>query len=201
MFVSHNYKLLFFEVPRTGSRSVTLALTTFDPRSPTAVIRAAKRNLHHYHLYDQALVDKHADYSLIAAHRNPYERIRSHYKYRKQYGNPDGVKNFSFEQYVLWACKGELPFEIAPASIDQPICELIPPSEVDHWLSFDNLVSDWQQLSEKLQIDLPNLLHINNSKPELDAHSQYTQELADLVYERFKQDFDHFGYANESWQA
>ena len=200
MFISHTYKLLFFEVPRTGSRSITRAFSQLDPRSPTAVIRAVKKNLYHYHVYDQAMVDKHSDYAVIAVHRNPYERIRSHYKYRKQQGNPDELKRFSFEQYLRWVCSDELPFEIGAAMIDRPICELIPFSAVDYWLSFDCLAEDWQKLASALKIDLPELPRINRSQPEYDGQALYTKELALLMQDRFKQDFERFDYSLDSWQ-
>lgn len=201
MFISHTYKILFFEVPRTGSRSITKALTQLDPRSPTAVIRAVKRNLYHYHVYDQALVDKQPHYAVIAVHRNPFERIRSHYKYRKQYGNPDELKRFSFEQYVRWVCEGELPFDIGPAMLDKPICELLPFAAVDHWLAYDQLNTDWLRVRDTLQIDLPELPHINQSNREFNAKSAYTPELASMMVDRFAEDFSQFNYATDSWQT
>jgi hypothetical protein len=199
MFVSHAHKLLFFEVPRTGSRSITRALTTMDPRSPTAVVRMVKRNLYHYHVYDQRLVDRHPEYTLIAVHRNPFDRIRSHYKYRKQFGNPDELKRFSFEDYIRWVCLAELLIDIAPAMIDRPITELLPYSKVNYWLSFDNLVGDWQRMATNLKLDLPILPHINHSNSKLDSEAIYTAPLAKLMQNRFIKDFEQFGYELGSW--
>ncbi len=201
MFISHTHKLLFFEVPRTGSRSITQALTRLDPRSPTAVVRAVKRNLYNYHVYEQSVVDKHPDYSLIAVHRNPYDRIRSHYKYRKQYGNPEGFKKLTFKQYLEWVCLGELPFEIGPAMIDKPICELLPFSQVNHWLAFETLNADWKTLSDTLDIKLPQLQCINSSHEEYSRGSVYDDDLANLVLKRFDSDFDQFDYNRDSWRT
>ena len=201
MFVSHTYKLLFFEVPRTGSRSITKALTQLDPRSPTAVIRAVKKNLYHYHVYDQTLVDKHPEYAVIAVHRNPFERIQSHYKYRKQHGNPGELKRFTFAQYVRWVCEGELPFEIGPVMLDRPICELLPYIAVDHWLAYDSLNTDWRRVEETLQVDLPELPHINQSNAQFDSNTAYTPELADMILSRFAEDFRQFNYATDSWHT
>lgn len=201
MFVSHTHKLFFYEVPRTGSRSITQALTKLDPRSPTAVIRAVKRNLYHYHVFDQALIDRHPNYAVIAVHRNPFERIHSHYKYRKQYGNPDELKRFSFEEYVRWVCEAELPFEIGPAMLDKPICELLPYASVDHWLAYDQLNADWQLVRETLQIDLPELPHINQSNSGINANSVYTPKLASMIVNRFAEDFSQFSYATNSWNT
>lgn len=194
MFISHTHKLIFFEVPRTGSRSISQALTQLDPRSPTAVVRSLKRNLYHYHVFDQNLADQHPDYAIIAAHRNPYERIRSHYKYRKQRGNPDELKRFSFTNYIDWVCLGKPPFDIGAAMIDRPITELLPCDRVDHFLRFDQLEEDWQVLSEKLQVSLPQLERINYSSADFDEQCVYTQNLASKVALRFASDFEYFDY-------
>lgn len=194
MFVSHKYKLLFFEVPRTGSRAITQALTQLDPHSPTAIVRAVKKNLFNYHVYDQKLVDKHSDYALIAVHRNPYHRIRSHYKYRKQYGNPDELKDFSFTDYINWVCDGELPYKIGPAMIDRPITELIDCEQVDHFLDFERLNQDWNALGHSLKVNLPDLPRINYSATQYDFECTYSKELAHKVATRFASDFAFFAY-------
>ncbi len=195
MFVSHTHKLLFFEVPRTGSRSITQALTALDPYSPTAVVRAVKKNLYHYHVFDPAILLRHPDYALVAVHRNPYDRLRSHFKYRKEHGNPDELKKFTFEQYLQWVCFDELPFTIGAAMIDRPITELIPYSDVDHWLAYERLNDDWLVLANTLNIELPLLTSINSSKSEYDSESVYTHEMASWVQARFRDDFEQFGYA------
>ena len=84
MYVSHRYKLFFVEVPRTASRSISEALLHLDPLSPTMLNRMMKGESADYHKYDRTLVTTHPDYSLVAVHRNPYERILSHFKLRKK---------------------------------------------------------------------------------------------------------------------
>lgn len=199
MFISHTYKLIFFEVPRTGSRSISSCLARLDPRSPTAVVRAVKRNLYQYHVYDQSLIEKHPDYALIAVHRNPYDRLRSHFKYRKQHGNPDQFKEFSFEQYVMWVCTGTTGLLDQYAMLDKPITELVRVDDVDHWLRFDSLTRDWGALAESLAIKLPELPSINGSKPMYNQESTYSESLSGMVYKRFESDFEQFGYAKNSW--
>lgn len=195
LFVSHSYNLIFYEVPRTGSRSISHALASLDPRSPTAVVRALKRNLYHYHVFDNTLIERHPDYALVAVHRNPFDRIRSHFKYRKQYGNPDELKQFSFSDYVNWVCEGKLPFEIGPAMIDKPITELLPCDRVDHFLDFENLAEGWNSLGTALDIKLPSLSNINNSSDIYNEQSEYTPELTGKIVKRFAADFECFGYS------
>ena len=42
MFISHKFQLIYFEVPRTGSNSVTRALNELDPESPTLAYNLAR---------------------------------------------------------------------------------------------------------------------------------------------------------------
>ncbi len=87
MFISHNNNLIFLEVPRTASRSVSDALTRLDPESPTAVQRMTLGNSADYHGFkSKLLVDP--SYRVIATHRNPYERLWSFWKHRSNTGTP-----------------------------------------------------------------------------------------------------------------
>lgn len=199
MFLSHNYKLIFYEVPRTGSRSISRALASLDPESPTAILRAEKHALHNYHVFDRALLDQHPDYQFVAVHRNPFERIRSHFKYRKQHGNPDEFKQFSFSDYINWVCEGTLPFAIGPAMLDKPITELLACDRVDHFLDFNNLSETWGALANALDIPLPELPNINNSEVKYDTQSVYSPELAKVMVKRFEKDFEYFGYSTHDW--
>ena len=187
-------------MPRTGSRSISQALACLDPRSPTAVIRAVKRNLHHYHVFESGLLDQHPDYLLVAVHRNPYERIRSHFKYRKKYGNPQILKSFSFAEYIEWVCSDAPRDDIGPVLKDQPITEMLPIEKVTHWLRFAQLSEDWAKLKESVLPSLPELPSINQSGSMFDSDSVYNEALANQIAVRFEQDFQQFNYAVDSWR-
>mgnify|MGYP005994627253 CR=1 FL=1 len=200
MFVSHQFKLLFFEVPRTGSRSASKALAMLDPDSITAVKRANETQAYSYHLYETKTVADHPDYRLIAAHRNPYERLYSHYKYRSRIGNPDFLKTLSFAEYVQWMCDPKSRPDLVGANLDTPIVEMLPVDRVDFWLSFDSLNADWVALSAFLNIKLPAIPKINASMPS-EIERPFSRELAAQVEHRFKADFDYFGYSVDSWST
>jgi hypothetical protein len=200
MFVSHTYKLLFYEVPRTGSRSVSKTLAELDPGAPTAFVRKKRSDSFDYHRYDRERVLKHPDYCFFAAHRNPYDRIRSHYKYRKRWGNPDSLKSLSFDEYLAWACDGTFDERVLMASQDAPICELLDTHLVNYWLRFDHLEDDWITLGNNLGVNLPKLARINSSGSSLDSESLWTEARAEKLFKRFEADFDYFGYSADSWQ-
>lgn len=199
MFISHTKKILFFEVPRTASRSITKALTSIDPRSPTALVRAIKRNLQGYHVYSPELKQAHADYTLFAAHRNPYARVRSHYLYRRQRGNPDVFKSYTFSEYIDWICSDVPQQKVPNALVDMPIVEMLPYSDVNFWLSYEHLERDWIALGAKLGGVWPKLPSINSSDSK-GALAMYNDRLAEQIAHRFEQDFDIFGYEIDSWK-
>jgi hypothetical protein len=197
MFVSHRYKLFFFEVPRTASRSVTKALSLLDPMSPTALSRSIKSQTTDYHRFDGSVVRAYPDYALIAVHRNPYERVLSHYKLRKIIGNPNILKTLDFEEYID-ASLGEKKLNIDWMK-DKPITEMLTKERVTHWLAFDSLLSDWASLASALDVALPELPHINASKHN--SHAFYTAKTAQIVSETMHEDFIYFNYDLESWQT
>jgi hypothetical protein len=199
VFISHTTKILFFEVPRTASRSITGALTRLDPRSPTAVVRAVKRNMFGYHEYDADAVRKYSNYRLIAVHRNPYDRILSHYNYRHTHGNPDILKTLEFSDYVGWVCNPASRLDIKETLIDMPITEMLPVECVDYWLDFEKLNEGWQSLGETLQIPLPPLIKRNASLQCVEPGNAYDSSLSLKIYKRFRSDFEQFGYSPGSW--
>ena len=199
MFTSHNFNLVFFEVQRTGSNSVTQALTKLDPTSPTVINRAKTKSLIDYHTF-HIPDSKGESYRVIAAHRNPYERLWSHWKFRNQYGNPVIFQSISWETYVKWACDPEVVPEIQGAHLDVPITELFDCDRVDFWINYESLNDSWADLSEFLHIDLPPLQHKQKSRNLGDFKDAYDDNLSRVVAERFAADFERFGYCKQSWK-
>jgi len=198
MFISDKYKLVFFEVPRTGSNSVTAALGELDPDSPTMIARSQTSVTMDYHRFE--IPDYAKDYALIAAHRNPYERIWSHWKFRHRYGNPEVFRTTPWHRYVKWVCEpGSVP-EIQNAMLDVPIIEMFDSGQVAHWLSFESLTESWQELAEGLDLDLPSLQVKQASSFMGDYRDAYDGELAAMIAKRFAQDFELFGYDVDSWK-
>ena len=198
MNVSHRWKLLFFEVPRTGSRSITAALNTLDPEGPINQLRnddgAAE-----YHVYRADWVEAHPDYLLFATHCNPYARLYSHYCIRKQWYARDALKALNFDDYVAWTTAPERSPLTQEFNVDRPITELLPHRAVHVWLRFAHLDEDWQQLRALTNAPLPHLQSSNESQKTSSA--PYSETTASAVYERFAQDFEVFGYDKDSWQA
>lgn len=200
MFTSHKYKLVFFEVPRTGSNSVTAKLKELDPESPTVITRAEKGGGADYHS-DTGDAAKFPDYCLVAAHRNPYARLWSFWKRRKHGGNPDIFRSISWTRYVDWVCDPASVPEIGGALMDIPITEMIDVDTVDVWLDFHRLEQSWSALCYRLSIPSRPLAQLNQSIDHGDMANAYSPEMATRVAERFSRDFDYFNYDTDSWKA
>ena len=199
MFISDKYKLVFLEVPRTGSRSITDALTNLDPGSPTAQVRKQQRALVDYH---NCQIPDHVDdtYIVVAAHRNPYERLWSHWKFRHQWGNPGIFKSTEWSRYVKWACDPKSAPEITNALPEMPIVEMLDCDRVTHWLNYEQLEASWQLLAGETGLPLSELVWINRSHSMGEYWKAYDRELASMVAGRYADDFTRFNYDLASWR-
>lgn len=68
-------------------------------------------------------------------------------------------------------------------------------THIDKYLRFENLTSDFQQLVTDLNLGRISLPHYNKSKKSKPWQAYYNRELVDLVYVRFHEEIDHFGYS------
>ena len=199
MFISDRYQIVYLEVPRTGSRSVTVALTAFDPESPTALARSESGTAYQYHDF-RVPSELLRDYCVIAAHRNPYSRLWSYWNHRHKSGNPDVLKTISWRRYVDWACVPDSVPELKGANRDLPISEMFDCDKVDFWLCFETFQKSWDELAEHLEVKLPELKQTNSSNSVEGLQQAYDEALAERVYQRFRKDFVRFGYAADSWK-
>lgn len=200
MFISDEYKLMYYEVPRTGSHSITRVLSELDPESPTV----AERDLHgagfgYHHLNKKALADP--EYRLVATHRNPYDRLWSFWKHRRQHGNPEAFKTISWVDYVDWVCNPDSENVVEGASADVPITEMLDLERVDYWLDFHQLASSWAAVSQSLGLPLIALQTLNSSPDHGRMQSAYSRATGSRVAQRFARDFEYFGYDPDSWRA
>ena len=199
MFLSEKYKLAFYEVPRTGSNSITAALTEFDPESPTVIKRLETNVMADYHGY-RIPDDFKKPFISLASHRNPYERLWSFWKHRNKNGNPPIFKETSWPRYVQWACDPSSVPEIKKAMFDKPISEMFNCDEIDYWLCFESLEKSWREFGENHGFNLPELKVVRASRKMGHVHEAYNKELASMVASRFEADFIRFGYDFDSWK-
>ncbi len=199
MFISWHYEFVFLEVPRTGSRAVTNALTELDQAAPTAVARRKFGSSFEYHDF-RVPAELAEAFFVFAAHRNPYSRLWSFWNHRHRSGNPAIFKRVSWERYVDWVCEPSSVPEIQGANRDRPISEMFDCEAVDFWLCFETLDRSWTELGERLNLELPPLQRRNASRQSGSFRSAFDAALADRVADRFSADFDRFHYERDSWK-
>ena len=199
MFLSHTYEFIFFEVPRTGSNSATRALNQLDPDSPTALARKSQGSGWSFHHLTDAAKD-YPHYRMLAAHRNPYDRIWSFWKQRKRGGNPEVFRSISWPRYIDWVYDPDSVPEITGAMLDIPIAEMLNLDSVDLWLDFHHLKESWVSACKALELPIIPLDTVNTSPDHGEMHMAYNLSMAERIAERFAADFAYFGYSVDSWK-
>ena len=200
MFLSTTYKLLFFEVPRTGTFSVTEALVKLDPYAPTQRDRLKRGPLYQFHTFR---IPEEVDdsYIIVATHRNPYSRVWSHWKYRRKNGNPSIFKQIDWPTYARWACAREIDETITGAMKEFPITDMPNTSRVNFWLSYEDLENSWAALGDQLGILLPRLPHLNRSSQDNIWANDFNHDIAEMLADQYAGDFERFGYEPDSWKC
>lgn len=177
MIYSHEHKIVFLAVPKTGSRSIWFALRE----------HYGARIYEAYH--SMAIPHEFKDYFRFAAVRNPYARMVSFWdyiKFKKRNIHHEVVKRMSFGDFVHWATEKKRE-GILPQShyIEQVAIGL------DALLRTESLSKDWQDLPFYKGIDIGNE---NKGRYGGNWCKFYTPKLMEVIREWAKSDFTLYGY-------
>ncbi len=194
MIVSERLKLLFIEVPRTGTTSMAEALLTL----PDAIRISRRKTAHH----TEVPVDAWREFFTFATVRNPYAREYSVYQFRRQYKEPQRVwhkgtvsaaQDKSFKQYIRWLQRGK------GLEFDTPMAVFLRPVRIDKLLRFEDLPGCFEDLdfAREFNLELPKL----NTIIDDDWRTRYDKSTADVVWEYAREDFKTFGYDRDSWRG
>ena len=190
MLVSHDLKLLFAHVPKTGGSAVTAALLPYlDRTSPLKVgehgWQPPLHEIGNMHVvWEDAkklampyIAEK--GYRYAATHRSPWERVSSLYQ---KLGDGMSIEQFardSTDRHGWW---------IKPAT-------LIAGPLVTNWMDYEHLARDLRRLLKNGGVeDPPELIHTNVTENKLQAHEVLTPAAVEIVRERFVDDIEKFGY-------
>lgn len=138
--------------------------------------------------------------------RNPFAKLASVYKSKYDINSYQvfdiyafglllgkyRVKNF--EHFVKIICK--IPEHLLESHIAKQYSILYDNGKcrVKFVGKMENLSEDWQYIQS--QVDIPNLPHSNKTE-KTDWRDFYNLELAEMVYQYYKEDFQAFGYTDE----
>jgi len=199
--ISHKLKFIFIHIPKTSGNSLSLLLRdcldnrVIQQSSPMGIKQGIdiiceinKTSIKHEDIryYEKLYGHKIKDYFKFTIVRNPYDRILSFYFWAK------GNQNFNRNEFIHFIKKSTSHH---PKDINQ--YSYI--SKEFHIVHYENLIDELKQIrffQGKCSFD--NYPHLNaSSNRKVNQRRIYDEELKDLVYHKFKKDFELFGYDRE----
>ncbi|MCB0207679.1 MAG: sulfotransferase family 2 domain-containing protein [Anaerolineae bacterium] len=155
-------------------------------------------------IYLGHLKDEHQDFFKFSFVRNPFDRLVSGYRDKivtKPWQQQEYFKkiptDISFSEFVAEVVR--CPDCLIDGHFQSQFAKLYHRGElqVDFLGRFENLAEDWLTIAKRFRFD-PQLPHKMKSSTKQgvnkDYRIYYTEELAHLVYNRFRADVEAFGY-------
>jgi len=209
MIISHQHRFIFFAVPKTATHAIREALRlNMGPEDweqqmligkQTLPIEALAR-LAHGHISVQQLIphisdEIFANYYKFGVVRNPYDRFVSACFFLNR-GNPsfsaralenmkELIRRPQFRQRLL----------ILPQW--QQLCDASATLRMDGLGRYENLQNSYNDICRKIGISETDL-SLRNSSSHESFNQYYDEELAAMVRQYYKEDFEMFGYSSTS---
>lgn len=192
-----NNRCAYLQVPKVASTSITKAIRRIGDTHGLLVSDIEGETRYRYNL------PKEFDGFKFTFVRNPFARIVSCYRNRVEGRNQAFFRyykiigldqDYGFDSFVR--AISEVPDEWAERHFASQYFQVYKDGKclVDFIGHFENLTEDYKKISDKYGL-IP--LEHRNASTKYDYRDFYTEELANLVYERYKIDFDTFGYNAE----
>lgn len=182
---------LYIHIPKTAGTSIAKCCYGEDPW--------------HYSISQYKYLSRRYFNSLFkfAFVRNPYTRLASIYKYsfKQAAEHPKTSVKFvtkyeTFDEFLMnWLTKKNIESHYFFQQQYKYVCDKKGNILVDFIGKFENIETDFAFIKNRLNIS-QELKHINMSNSNSIV---YTSELAEIVYEAYKKDFEIFGYEKNSF--
>lgn len=188
MNFSEKFKIRWYLPPRCGSRSTL------------KILRFLKFSLNNHSFL---LNDKQSDYQTIFNIRNPYFRLISLF-----YLHCEMEKNFSrdFKKWSI-AVLNERSVFVLNNPYDLEINLKLLGRNPNHFVKIENFYEDLIKIpiiQDNMSVDLENVfqkaVYSNEYKNNFKGNIFYDEELADIVYDKLKYQFEVFDYNKNSWK-
>jgi hypothetical protein len=142
--------------------------------------------------------EKYDNYFKFAFVRNPWSLVLSMYRYgnrKKQPTNNPSLKTarkLTFEEYVESFIARHPTLQLQKAWVTNESGNI----SVDYIGKFETLQEDYNKILEKIGLPPRNLpgLNIDPSKIAIAYRNSYNSKTQSIIYERYKDDIDLFGY-------
>jgi hypothetical protein len=209
--ISHRYKCIFAEVPKTGSSSIRAIIgKSLKPHLDLSEIRktletgwtpydtASHRFLEYLYLFRSHKGririgrKQFEEYFKFGFVRNPWDRVVSLYERTEPLIMKDKM---TFEQFVDWiqyasaTCIHSSPHRYQLDWFVDGSGNML----ADFIGRFERLDADWATIAKKL--GLPETLPHKRENPRARHYTDYyNDKTRDIIASKFKIDIDHFGY-------
>ena len=194
MQISHTYKFMFFDSPKTASISTKRTLKKYvDILGVDAVDDKKSRYYHHVEnsVIQKEFVDIWDSYFKFCFVRNPWDKIVSHYFFSR-YGSEFVHNTFdyaktTFEDFVENHVMNEN---------DCMLCkkQSVWYSGVDYIARYENYEDEITNIFNLLKIEDTPVIHNINKTQHNHYEKYYNDRTIMMVYEKYKDEIDYLGY-------
>lgn len=217
MFISHKYKVIFIHIQKNGGTSIERAFEESDAELVKSIrTSSSERTLRHCVVSDvRVAIDDNIfkNYKKFSVVRNPFDRMVSWYSMFKQKAaeidassQPSGFKAMGdgVMAEVNRNADSFKAFLMLPRNHESGLFERFYVNQLDYIsengriltdkiLRFENLAGDFNTLAKEIgfKAELP---HVNKSAREKNYRTYYDDMTKELMFQRFKKDFEYFGY-------
>lgn len=217
MPIIHNLKTIFIHIPKAGGTSIEYLICDFPLHRYKLINKynwygnirndKIKYELDHSTMAFMKKNCKYFDntYFSFSIIRNPYARLVSEYHYCK-YQYSRYIKNLDSFKDFIYEIKSKFKYIIQNKEKDHLyVSHYLPQylfthnyrkvSIVDKVYKLENIKEDWKDICKNLNIE-KDLVKVEkySSKHEYNYLDYYNQELKDIVYDLYKDDFIIFNY-------
>ena len=218
MNASKEYNIIIWATAGCGSRTITYFLAQNGMKDCINYDVNCNAGLDCAFTHTQGIPKGCEDYQIVCATRNPYSRCVSSFLDEKAENessdNPDPFE-WTFEHWLKnrYFSENRYPDFYADFYMGEwPKIGRNP----DYFIRIENVLEDIRKIPnfDKMEFQphlVESVIQTNNMKNEnkYDEYigqfqnilKYYNQELADLVYEKFKGYFEYFGYHKDSWKT
>jgi hypothetical protein len=195
--ISHKLKFIFIHIPKTSGNSLSLLLKDLINNGITCSkgngngegikvhcektkLDIKHKNINYYNSLYGKNINNYFKFTIV---RNPYDRILSFYFWKK------GTKNqvFNRKEFINFVNK---------KNSSQSIHQYQYIDNCFHIIHFENLIDELKNIEcLKDHVDFNNYPTLNaSSNSKKNYNELLDKELKNLVYNKYKKDFQMFGY-------
>lgn len=210
MPIIDKYKTIFIHIPKTAGTSIERTLIDYslnykgDLKNWYGKVQGYELDHSTLKFMKQHCRYYNESYLKFCVVRNPYERLVSEYHYCKRYFSRFIKHTNTFREFVLFLRdhfqyvldnEEKRHFQISHYLPQHKFTHINGECAMDFVIKYETLSQDWTQLCQKLNINI-DLLKVdqNSSKHTYNYLDYYDDELKNIVYDLYKEDFIIFQY-------